>query len=554
MYIDKISATSAGVSSPSMRAMGLKDAAKKLMQRAGVPVVAGYHGANQDPANLQAEAAKIGYPAMIKAVAGGGGRGMRRVERDADFADALQSARAEAQTAFGNGAVLIEKCIEKPRHIEIQIFGDGTDVVHLFERDCSLQRRHQKVIEEAPAPHMTPKMRAAMCEAAVRAAKVVSYVGAGTVEFIVDGSDGLRTDRFWFMEMNTRLQVEHTVTEAVTGIDLVEWQLRVACGEALPLRQDQLELNGHSFQARLYAEDVPKGFLPATGRLAHLAFPSGVRIETGVRAGDQITPYYDPMIAKIIVHGATRDIALSQLSSAISGVEVAGTITNLTFLGNLSRHAGFVAGAVDTGLIARDIDALASQAAASGEEMALAALVAAGLGDTGWATGFSLWAPLRRSICLTGEDGEFEAILHVQGPDDARVTLDEKPFHFHRANEVWAMAGTPSSVRARKIGATVYLFSPSGQHFDIPDPLAVVTGPVAGGHVIKAPMPGLVKELFARAGQKVVAGDRLAILEAMKMEHTLRAARDGIVDQVLVELGAQVQAGTPLITLVRDAS
>ena len=542
-----------GPTAQSMRAMGLKDAAKALMIKVAVPVVPGYHGTDQNPEHLQAEAAKIGYPVMIKAVAGGGGKGMRVVVRSGEFAQALQAARAEAQAAFGNDAVLIEKFVEKPRHIEIQVFGDGTDVVHLFERDCSLQRRHQKVIEEAPAPHMTPEMRTAMCDAAVRAARAVDYAGAGTVEFIVDTSDGLRTDRFWFMEMNTRLQVEHPVTEAVTGVDLVEWQLRVASGEALPLRQDQLELNGHSFQARLYAEDVAKGFLPATGRLAHLAFPAGVRIETGVRAGDHISPYYDPMIAKIIVHGATRSIALSQLSAAFFCTEVAGTITNLTFLGNLSRHAGFVAGAVDTGLIARDIDALASQTAASGEEKALAAVVAAGLGGAGWATGFSLWTPLRRSVWLTGEDGEFEAVLHVQGPDDVRVMLDETPYQLHLANDRWALAGTPSAVRASKIGATVHLFSPSGRHFDISDPLAVVSGPVAGGHVIEAPMPGQVKALFAKAGQEVAAGDRLAILEAMKMEHTLRAARDGIVDQVLVDVGAQVQAGSALITLVKEA-
>ena len=279
-FVDAVEAaglTFIGPSGDAIRAMGLKDAAKRLMTEAGVPVVPGYHGANQDPDHLAGAADAIGYPVLIKAVAGGGGKGMRKVARAADFADALASAKGEAATAFGNDAVLIEKYVEKPRHIEVQVFGDGQDAVHLFERDCSLQRRHQKVIEEAPAPGMPAEMRAAMGEAATRAARAIRYKGAGTIEFIVDASDGLRPDRFWFMEMNTRLQVEHPVTELITGVDLVEWQLRVASGEALPLRQDQLAITGHAFEARLYAEDVPAGFLPATGRLAHLAFPPGCR-------------------------------------------------------------------------------------------------------------------------------------------------------------------------------------------------------------------------------------------------------------------------------------
>ena len=543
-----------GPSADAMRAMGLKHAAKALMVEAGVPVVPGYHGADQNPEHLQAEAARVGYPVMIKAVAGGGGKGMRLVERPGEFAKALQSARAEAMGAFGNGAVLVEKFVEKPRHIEIQIFGDGTDVVHLFERDCSLQRRHQKVIEESPAPGMTPELRTAMGDAAVRAAKAIGYAGAGTVEFIVDGSDGLRTDRFWFMEMNTRLQVEHPVSEAITGVDLVEWQLRVASGEALPLRQDQLKLNGHSFEARLYAEDVPKGFLPATGRLTHLAFPPAARIETGVRAGDEISPYYDPMIAKIIVRGATRDIALSRLSAAIAATEVAGTVTNLTFLANLSRHAGLSRGEMDTGLIGRDIDALTVEVPASDEENALAAVVAAGLDDsTGWATGFSLWAPLKRSIWLTCEHGEFEAVLQVLGPDDVQITVNESKHQFRRTKDHWVPVGKTAGVRTLKIGKTVHVFSQPARHFEISDPLAVVTSAADGGHVIEAPMPGHVKALFAEPGQTVAAGDRLAILEAMKMEHTLAAPRDGIVAEVLVDVGAQVQAGSPLITLVKEA-
>ena len=338
-----------GPSAKAIRAMGLKDAAKALMEQAGVPVVPGYHGTRQEDDLLAAEAAKIGYPVLIKAVAGGGGKGMRRVDAPGDFAEALASARAEAVRAFGNDAVLIEKYVDKPRHIEVQVFGDGKRAIHLFERDCSLQRRHQKVIEEAPAPGMTPEVRAAMGAAAVRAAEAIGYAGAGTVEFIVDGTGPLRADGFWFMEMNTRLQVEHPVTEAITGVDLVEWQLRVAAGEPLPAAQKELVINGHAFEARLYAEDAPAGLLPATGRLDHLAFPAGVRIDTGVDTGDTITPHYDPMIAKITTQGPDRAQALNALADALAATEVAGLTTNLHFLENLARHPRIADGDVTPG-------------------------------------------------------------------------------------------------------------------------------------------------------------------------------------------------------------
>ena len=316
------------------------------------------------------------------------GKGMRLVETPREFMDALASAQSEARTAFGNEAVLIEKFVEKPRHIEVQVFGDGTSAVHLFERDCSLQRRHQKVIEEAPAPGMTEAMRAAMGQAAVRAAEAIGYKGAGTVEFIVDGSHGLRPDGFWFMEMNTRLQVEHPVTEAITGVDLVEWQLRVAAGESLPARQDALRITGHAFEARLYAEDVPKGFLPATGTLSHLHFPENARADSGVRAGDAISPFYDPMIAKLITHGATREIALKRMAQALRETQVAGTVTNLGFLGALCAHEGFAAGDVDTGLIGRDLDRLIAGGAPAPRVVAQAAMAALGLmGAPDWARG-----------------------------------------------------------------------------------------------------------------------------------------------------------------------
>ena len=341
--------------------MGLKDGAKALMMKAGVPVVPGYHGERQEPKFLKEKAYEIGYPVLIKAVAGGGGKGMRRVERHADFDAALESAMREANAAFGDGRVLIEKYISAPRHIEIQVFADRHgNVIHLGERDCSLQRRHQKVIEEAPAPGMTAELRDVIGRAAVEAARAVGYVGAGTVEFIAEGTGALRADRFWFMEMNTRLQVEHPVTEAVTGLDLVEWQFRVAAGEPLPLSQDQVRLHGHAVEARLYAEDPDKGFLPSTGRLVALQFPAlaGIRVDSGVEAGEVVSPYYDPMIAKIIAHAETREAALDRLAEALDATIVAGPRSNVAFLAALCRAAEFREGRFDTGLIDRHLASL----------------------------------------------------------------------------------------------------------------------------------------------------------------------------------------------------
>lgn len=537
-----------GPSGDAIRAMGLKDSAKVLMERAGVPVVPGYHGANQDTEHLSGAADTIGYPVLIKAVAGGGGKGMRLVERPADFSAALDSARSEARTAFGNDAVLVEKFVSKPRHIEVQVFGDGTNAVHLFERDCSLQRRHQKVIEEAPAPGMTQEMRAAMGQAGVRAAEAIGYSGAGTVEFIVDASDGLRPDRFWFMEMNTRLQVEHPVTEAVTGIDLVEWQLRVAAGSALPLTQDELTLNGHAFEARLYAEDVPGGFLPATGTLSHLVFPEGCRADSGVRAGDAISPWYDPMISKVIVHGPTRDVALARLDQALAQTQVAGTVTNLAFLGALSRHDGFASGDVDTGLIARDLDALVAEPPVELRHMVAAAMVALGVIDTGWSTGFTLWDPLARAVTLSRHGERFDLDLRARSQNFQTWTLGDETLEAHCVNGRWLLAGQalPDVSVAAGI-ATV--FEDYGIAFEIIDPLDRTAGAVGDGNLVEAPMPGLVKAVYAEVGQTVSEGDRLAVLEAMKMEHALLAARDGEIAEVLVAAGDQVEAGSALVRL-----
>ena len=538
-----------GPSARAIRAMGLKDAAKALMEEAGVPVVPGYHGADQSEDTLSRAAEEIGYPVLIKAVAGGGGKGMRLVERAADFAEALESARSEARTAFGNPDVLVEKYIQKPRHIEVQVFGDGTRAVHLFERDCSLQRRHQKVIEEAPAPGMTQEMRAAMGAAAVRAAEAIGYSGAGTVEFIVDGSDGLRPDSFWFMEMNTRLQVEHPVTEAITGVDLVEWQIRVASGEPLPVAQEALTITGHAFEARLYAEDVPAGFLPATGTLAHLAFPAGCRADTGVRSGDTISPFYDPMIAKVITHGPTREIALSRLRAALKGCEVAGTVTNLAFLGALAAHEGFARGEVDTGLIARDLDRLTVVPEVTAADLAQAALVATGLdGASGPLAGFTLWQPLARQVGLTAHGEDHVVTLRVSGPDHIRADVAGEEVTCTRHGTLWRIGGQ-RAVAAHRDGARITLFRAHGLSLSIVDPLARAAAAGAGADVIEAPMPGLVKAVFAEAGETVTEGQRLAVLEAMKMEHALLAPRDGVLAEVMVSAGTQVEAGAALIRL-----
>ncbi|MEM1373817.1 MAG: biotin carboxylase N-terminal domain-containing protein [Pseudomonadota bacterium] len=548
-FVDKVVAagiTFVGPSAAAIRAMGLKDAAKKLMEEAGVPVVPGYHGPDQDPAHLAAQADKIGYPVLIKAVAGGGGKGMRLVERARDFAEALASAQAEARGAFGNADVLIEKFVATPRHIELQVFGDGSRAVHLFERDCSLQRRHQKVIEEAPAPGMTAEMREAMGAAAVRAAGAIGYSGAGTVEFIVDASDGLRPDRFYFMEMNTRLQVEHPVTEAVTGIDLVRWQLEVAAGKPLPAAQEDIALSGHAIEARLYAEDPSAGFLPATGRITRLKF-AGFRADAGVREGDTISPFYDPMIAKIIEYGEDRAGALAALERALGETEVAGLTTNLGFLRRLVRVPDFASGNVDTGLIGREGDGLAANPEPCAKTRALAALGALGF-ESGLTAdlGFALWQPLIHRAQLTFGEAKLELRVTIRG-----TTADVEGTRVEWRGGRWWIDGTPTAARIHRDPRAVTVFFGTPYVFAIPDPLA--RGQAGqGADVIEAPMPGLLRDVMAEAGQAVGEGDALAIFEAMKMEHTLRAPRDAIVAEVLASPGTQVDAGAPIIRLSPD--
>ena len=540
-----------GPSAASIRAMGLKDAAKALMQKADVPVVPGYHGADQSDAYLAEQAEQIGYPVLIKAVAGGGGKGMRLVERADEFTNALQSARAEAQTAFGNDAVLIEKYITCPRHIEVQVFGDGRDVIHLFERDCSLQRRHQKVIEEAPAPGMLEDMRNAMGAAAVRAAKAIHYKGAGTIEFIADASGGLHPDRFWFMEMNTRLQVEHPVTEAVTGIDLVEWQLRVAAGEPLPKAQNDLHLHGHAVEARLYAEDAEKGFLPAAGRLAHIAFAEGCRADSAVRSGDDISPFYDPMIAKLIVHAQSREQAMDKLTQALHRTQVAGTVTNLGFLTALSQNPAFRSGDVDTGLIARDFEALVAPKPAPRNAIIAAALaVLDARFQPNSLAGFTLWSPLQSRLVLSHKDKRYEVTATVLG-DRCQLVYDGNTVDAQYEGQKWHLKDQHLPPLYQN-GSEITVFVNGGLLFEILDPLNRTSDALDQAVQINAPMPGLVRNILVKSGQHVTQGARLLVLEAMKMEHVLVAPRDCLIKDVLVQSGAQVAADDALIALADD--
>lgn len=459
-----------GPSPDAIRAMALKGAAKALMTKAGVPVTPGYHGDDQTLATLRAQADSIGYPVLIKAVAGGGGKGMRRVDQASDFADALVSAQREGQNAFSDPKVLIEKYIEVPRHIEIQLFADSHNhVVHLFERDCSLQRRHQKVIEEAPAPDLPEELRAAMGQAAVRAAEAIGYRGAGTVEFIVDVSNGIESAPFYFMEMNTRLQVEHPVTEEITGVDLVEWQLRVAAGETLPLTQEQLAITGHSIEARLYAEDPQNDFLPATGKLERLEFPGSARIESAVEQGDEVSVFYDPMIAKIVVHGRDRTEALKRMREALIHTRLNGLATNLGFLRRVVADPDFAAARIDTGFIGR----------------------------------------------------------HVE-----RLTL---PWPDVEANGK-AMVADPTSPWNDLSGFWVNLQPRSHLHLEAADGHEAL----AGSGDIVAPMPGKLIELFVKPGDVVEKGQKLLILSAMKIEHTIKAPRAGTVVAVHGDVDAQV--------------
>ena len=552
-----------GPPASAIRAMGDKSAAKALMAKAGVPLTPGYHGDQQAPDFLRTQADGIGYPVVIKASAGGGGKGMRKVERSEDFVDALASCQREAASAFGNDHVLVEKYVERPRHIEIQVFGGGHgEAVYLFERDCSVQRRHQKVLEEAPAPGMSADRRAAMGKAAVDAARAVGYVGAGTVEFIA-GPDG----DFYFMEMNTRLQVEHPVTEFITGTDLVEWQLRVAAGQPLPKRQDELAIHGHALEARLYAEDADRGFLPSTGTLRRLRLPTpsaNVRVDTGVEEGDSITPYYDPMIAKLIVWDVDRDAALRRMSQALADCQVVGVTTNAGFLRRLVQTDSFANAKLDTALIEREQAALA--VTGDGEqalwELAAIAAVAstpAAAADardphSPWQAqdGWRLGVPAARLVPLQqaerahtlkvwttadgwrvqcGDAAPKQVVGHADG-QTLSVQMDERRWR----------------LQLQRDGDQLYLFASDGQHrFTLHDPVGESEQASADAGSLLAPMPGRIVATLVAAGTQVKRGTPLVVLEAMKMEHTLQAPADGTVKGYRAKAGDQVGDGAVLV-------
>lgn len=562
-----------GPPAAAIRAMGSKSAAKALMEKAGVPLVPGYHGAEQSEAYLAAAAAQIGYPVLIKASAGGGGKGMRIVESAAEFGPALASAKREAAAAFGDDMVLIEKYLAQPRHIEMQVFADSHGgCVHLFERDCSIQRRYQKVLEEAPAPGMDPARRRAMGEAAVAAARAVDYIGAGTVEFIVAGPD------FYFMEMNTRLQVEHPVTEMITGLDLVEWQLRIASGEPLPKRQDELGISGHAIEARIYAEDPARDFLPATGVVRHLRSPAEdrqVRVDTGVREGDAVTIHYDPMIAKLIVWGEDREAALRRLRTALAEYEISGLATNLGFLARLAAQVDYAAGAVDTGFIARHRSDLVPEAelapswvlAAASltilRDQTMAALALAAQSHDphspwnrrdGWRLNGDTYQDLaffdgeeRRAVRVHyGREGHqldlpggaVAAQADVAPDGTLRLTLD----------------GVVRRARVLRWNDDFTVLHESGAHrLTYIDPLAPQLEEELAGGQLAAPMPGRIIQVLAEPGIEVRRGQALVVIEAMKMEHTIMAPADGIVASVGYGVGDLVEEGAELLVLVPQA-
>jgi 3-methylcrotonyl-CoA carboxylase alpha subunit len=559
-----------GPPASAIQAMGLKAESKQLMEKAGVPLVPGYHGSEQDPGLLQREADRIGYPVLIKASAGGGGKGMRAVDKSADFAEALASCKREAINSFGSDAVLIEKYVQRPRHIEIQVFGDTLgNYVYLFERDCSVQRRHQKVLEEAPAPGMTEAMRQQMGSAAVAAARAVNYVGAGTVEFIVEQrADG--SMNFFFMEMNTRLQVEHPVTEAITGQDLVEWQLRVASGEPLPLRQDQLKITGHAIEARICAENPDNNFLPATGTLDIYRKPacssfaiSPVRFDDGVRQGDTISPYYDSMVAKLIVRGDTRDQALARLDAALAQTHIVGLTTNLQFLRYVLQSPSFAQANLDTGLIPREAAVLFNQERV-GLALAAAADVAQTLLDERTTQGVDPFSKTDgwRSHGVFTRRFEFEfGGKHVQAGltylhDGAlSFTVGETAgvlsFSATEQGIDLQFAGQRAMVNVYRNGEVAHIHAAQGATQIVAIDLLLHAGeaPAEGGR-LTAPMPGKVVSFAVKAGDVVKKGQALAVMDAMKMEHTIAAPMDGVVAELLYAAGDQVVEGAELLKLV----
>jgi 3-methylcrotonyl-CoA carboxylase alpha subunit len=569
--LEKAGCVFVGPPASAIRAMGSKSEAKKIMGKAGVPLVPGYHGEDQDPDLLATEADKIGYPVLIKASAGGGGKGMRAVETASEFKEALASCKREAASSFGDDHCLIEKLIVKPRHVEIQVFADAHgNAVYLFERDCSLQRRHQKVIEEAPAPGMSQELRAQMGKAAVDAAKAIGYQGAGTVEFLLDASGA-----FYFMEMNTRLQVEHPVTEKITGEDLVEWQLRVADGEKLPKAQEDLSINGHAFEVRIYAEDPQNDFLPATGKLVHMRMPresDHVRVDTGVYEGGEVSIHYDPMIAKLITWDVDRASALRRMASALNNVQIVGVTTNTGFLGNIARHPAFERGEVETGFIPMyQDDLIPAPSTPDNEALAFAALDilltrdaeaakhAANSNDpySPWnsTAGFRLNDDNHHGLILRHEGSDIPVKVHyrvagyeIDMPDGSAIIASAEH------DESGAIVASLNNVRKRatvlRDGNRLMIFRDGrSDRLEIFDPLAAAGGNEGAGGGLTAPMPGKIIAVMAKPGQSVTAGDKLVVMEAMKMEHTISAPVTGTVKEVFFDVGDQVDDGAELIAI-----
>jgi len=567
-----------GPPASAINAMGLKAESKRLMEQAQVPLVPGYHGADQNPALLQREADRIGYPVLIKASAGGGGKGMRAVDKAEDFGAALDSCKREAINSFGDDAVLVEKYVQRPRHIEIQVFGDTHgNCVYLFERDCSVQRRHQKVLEEAPAPGMTPELRARMGEAAVAAARAVNYVGAGTVEFIVEqpgGYDAPEQMKFYFMEMNTRLQVEHPVTEAITGLDLVEWQLRVASGEPLPLKQEDLRIQGHAIEARICAENPDNNFLPATGALNVYALPEcvtfergAVRVDSGVRQGDAISPFYDSMVAKLIVHGDTRAQALARLDEALAQTHIVGLATNVQFLRRVARTEAFASAKLDTALIPREQAVLFHQepvglplaAAAAVAQTLLRERASEGVDPYSRRDGFHTHGVVQRRFEFEFGGEHAKALLTYERGGSLHLAVGEGdaavagPLVFSAVGQGIELqfAGQRTRAAVYAQGEVDHVFTPLGAtQITAIDLLAHAGEAAAEGGRLTAPMPGKVVSFAVKAGDAVTKGQPLAVMEAMKMEHTIAAPADGVVQELLYAPGDQVTEGAELLKLV----
>ena len=551
-----------GPGAEEMRSMGLKDAAKTLMAEAGVPVVPGYQGSNQETKYLMKEAQKIGYPIFIKARAGGGGKGIRRVAHKKDFPEALASTKREAASSFGDNTVLIEKYIDHPRHIEIQIFADHHgNVVHLFERDCSLQRRHQKVIEESPASGMDNATRKAMTDASIAVVKAINYRGAGTVEFIVDAKKGLHPDRFWFMEMNTRLQVEHTVTEMITGVDLVEWQLRIAAGETLPLKQNEIQISGHSLETRLYAEDTSNNFLPTPGTITLAKFPKNSRVDSGISSGDVVSAFYDPMIAKIISHGHDRNDAFKKLSIHLGATHVLGITTNLAFLQKLCCNSDVLSGKIDTDWIDRNNDDTTRPHEINDKVVAIVSIIALRLDFSSPYFGWRHWGDGKMAISLNYQGKEYRRSVHIQKDNhvsvyhgDTQITFnfikgspqtDHYQFSFASTGE---KVDIPFSTIAGQLAITYAGFF---YRFHLIDALMAKENTIMS-NTITAPMTGIIRQMNVKVGSRVKKGYPLICMEAMKMEHTLTAPRDGVIETLIGSIGSTVEDGTILITLKEE--